>query len=260
MKFLLPLSLIFLMGACGKYNEVYLYDENDDEYDTVLQLGQQECIDSNKIFAALDKTSDFAGYGYKVGTIYKLTEEVKDKDKTIRYAKILSIQMGEMQIALRSPNSGEDKVIIFSQEDNKNILSTLATGICSTKKYYQHGSLNRTDILSYSYKRTDIHNGTEQNPTSYLKREDSYQLNKDYPLVLHLYNGTRVDEKKVEDKLYNSSTTYLINTITSSECEKDNLCDFNSIPSRQCSPVVDTQHYLRKATNALLLDLNSNCD
>lgn len=260
MKVLTLFLLSLFIGSCGEYNEVYLYDESDDEYDAVLQLGLQECIEENKIFEALDKTSDFQNYGYRVGRIYKLIEEVKDKDKIIRYAKIISINEGKMQIALRSPNSIEDKVIIFTQEDNKKILATVATGVCSSKKYYAHGSLNQTDLLSYSYERLKVYRGTNEEPINYLKREDSYQLHTDYPLVLHPFNGTREDEKVIDDTTYNTSITYSISAITTVECEDDNICNFEMIPARQCFPEIDSQHYLKTDVEAVLIDLEVNCN
>ena len=260
MKRLFMIFTILFISSCGKYNEVYLYDEHDEDYDAVLQLGQQECIDKNKIFEKLDQTSDFQNYGYQVGSIYKLIEEVKDKDKTIRYAKILSISDGKMHIALRSPNSNEDKVIIFTQEDNKKIIGTVAIGVCSNENYYQHGSLNRTDLLSYSYKRSKVYSGTSQNPINFLNREDSFQLHTDYPLVLHLYNGTRVDEKQVDGSTYNISTNYTIQAITPNDCAQDKICDFDITPSKECTPIIDNQHYLTTDVDVSLIDLNSNCN
>lgn len=253
------LLLLCLLISCGQYEEKYLYDEHDEEYDTVLQLSLQECIEKNPIFKSLDRTSDFVGFGYEVGTIYQLTEEVKDRDKILRFAKILSIDSGVMRIALRSPDSTEDKVITYTQEQNKKILETMAIGVCSLEKFYGHSSLNSLQTLSYSYKRKDIYSGTEQNPVNYLERKETYNLNTNFPLVLHLFNGVREDEKKIDDTTYKTTTNFSIKSITSNDCREQAICDFVVTPSLECNAVVDIKHYLKETTSDLLIDFESDC-
>jgi hypothetical protein len=261
MKLMAKLWLMtFFLVSCGQENVEYLYSKYDSEYNDVLLLAQAECIENNKIFEILDRTNSFDTYGYKVGNLYKMVEEFKE-DKNIRYAKILSIQGNTMRIGIRSSNATEDKVIVYTQEDNKKLLATVSTGVCSPQKYYSNAGLNRTDLLSFGHTRTNVIKGTEQKPERYIKITENYKLHKDFPLILHMYSGTKTEEKKLDDANATTKTATLsIKTIDDNECAQDTLCEFQGIDATKlCYPKVDDKHYTRKKVEEVLVNLEFNC-
>lgn len=246
-----------MLSSCGKHSDVVLYEKGDPEYARLASLAMRECIDDAKIFKELDKTNDFSKF--KVGTIYRSIDEVKDESRVTRYFKILSITGSKMQIGLKSSNASENMVFDFYQEDGKEILGTFQNGICSKprKKYDDHSKLSSTSILTVS--KTRKNEWREGGKDIYKKINEVMKVEKKYPLIFLNWNGNVTHESNEIGKVVKKQHELSFKDISTSECDRENLCDFVDIHSyKTCSVVVDDKAYDRTKVEEKFIDF-SNC-
>lgn len=255
MKKLFSFILLTFICSCGVQNEEYLYDKDDPEYQIFQQLEIQQCIDGSRIFKELDKTSDFARFGYREGTIFKIEET---KSNSLKFAKIVSIEEQTMRLEIRE-NFQTPKALVYTQQDNKDLLNSVSMGVCLNPQAYKHSSLSSADKLVISSERTQIL-GSKSSDLN--KVTEKYTLDKKIPLILHVFNGEKTIESVISGKrtVSNSSTNYKISEISQSECQQNAICDFSiDTSTKTCYPSIDKDHYQKKGISDLLVNLTSNC-
>jgi hypothetical protein len=263
MKFLISaLSFSILLTSCGKQEEIYLYTQYDSDYQAANAAMQAKCKDENKIFSELDKTSSFASFfNTKNERIFKIQRKksINGSNEVDSYLFVrmhkgnLDSANGKMVISIASTESNgsastevQNKRLLYTQKNNKDILDTVATGVCSTKPgtYSKIGSWN-TESLTYTQKRELI---ISKDPDRFVRATETLTLYTGLPAFLHRYIGTVYNEWKrtdtKEESKFRTVDRKSITELSADDCNRDNTCLSvfdNTLPL--CELLVDTRHY-----------------
>ena len=271
MKWLLLLTFLFV--GCTEEERRYLFNEYDDEYEDVVNAAAQECFNDAKIVASLQETNTFSNF-YPVGTVYRATKTTSgNTNKVYSYFKVIENNLGTLKIvAIYADTNLTDTVIEYTQSENDDIITTIGYGVCfNDDDYYDGSSLSSTDSITFVHSRLRVvvadDDDDDTEPEQYVDRKDSYVVDKDYPLVLHQFNGSVAVETKGagDDNVGTVTDTYKLERLdggeSDSECTDDPVCDFSdtaSLPT--CNLAVDTDHYKKTVPDDALLGVDlTNC-
>lgn len=269
-------SSIFLF-SCGKNNVEYLYSEYDgQDYRAALAAQQKQCENKNKIFTTLDETSNFNNYFKdKSIRVFKITRKYTEDSTSVEslndttseddngtseneesasgaqtqiiylVMKKNTLSQGSVQINIthnnHNPSNTEfkDKKILYTQQMNKDILSTAITGACSDK----YPSVIGKDFFRIS----DVRKKTiSEEPKIYNEFGETLNFYPGLPAFMARWNGKVVQNSQNE---YNKITKTWeapdgIKEISVNDCS-DSYCKkaLNDQTLPECDLVVNTNHY-----------------
>lgn len=246
------LLLLSLLSSCGIEQVEYLYDKEDPEYPYVLELGVKKCVKDSSVFNSLNKTSDFSVYKSIVGKLYEI-EEVNSK--SIKYAKILSIDNETMRIAIRSKLNATPSVLVYTQDDNRRLLSAISYGICT--KNYEHSSLSQGTTLSFVSKRENKLSNSNNTVFGKLSISETFKLDTKLPLILKILNSDKNIEEDGNGKKSSKTEKYNISELSDSTCLNCEIQISSSVTT--CYPQIDPEHYQKKNVENLLVNSTANC-
>jgi len=218
---LLPLILVF--QSCLVSEEVFLYDEDSDEYQALLELEQEQCK-ASRIFDEMEDSKLFATYGYDVNTCYKITRTIGDSDSET-YIKIH--QVNDATLTLRHKCSSNCTVTYaeytVTATDMDNMILAIQNGVCALDKddRYTSSGLTSNSQMSFSDYRTDKEDDDDED---YIEKNDTFTVKDlaDFPLPLVAHSFTRKVTTYDDGEADSDSYTYTI-----SETDEDD-CDFGS--------------------------------
>ncbi len=266
------LCFIFLFISCDTVEEVYLYDKEDPEYSTLLQMAAQQCVDEAKIFDALDKMRDFENYGFFNRT-YKISQDTQNK--TDIYVRVTSVSATQMELTFNSSNNDLDKILVFETNDHDDLISELKIMSCNLglKDHFSASSLASDDNVKLTWKKEtitvlDSPDDEDDDPEGYDRREDTFTFDNDLPLVFFYYNATKTAKVKTdEDEQEQSSTSKItIKDVTGEdECntssdDYNSNCEFSSV-TKVCNIVVNTGIYNSNAySDEIISPVETGCE
>lgn len=242
-KIMLLFILIFI-GSCEVAEEVYLYDEDSDEYQDLLELEQEICK-ANSIFTAMNSSKAFQDYGYEVNTIYRI-DGTQDADNE-SYIKITSVDNTNL-VYHHHCSSGctpVDVEVTVTQAMMDDFIEAIQEGVCALDidLRYSSSGLSSSESMTFSDFRESETFDDDDEVIEYERKTDTFRVNLDYPLAFVLYNFSRNIRSKEEDETEETKDhVFNITEIDSDECDDDAQCDFSATPTA-LTPVIDVDAY-----------------
>lgn len=226
------LGLLFLV-SCGVHEDVYLYDENDPEYQYVLEEAEKKCRESS-IFKSMNLSLKFKTYGYKVGKIYKIEHKLDNSIEDLTYIKIIGVNDTALTY-LHTFGAGatNNSKVVFTPKNGVDMIEAISSGVCTSDKKKRYGSagLSSTKNMTFDDDRLFETKDSDGDVNTYTKHYDVNRINLTYPLAFGLYNFDRTIRKVstpgADEKTYKHK--YSVKEITLNECndqDKNPNCDF----------------------------------
>lgn len=264
------LILLLLMFGCDTVTEEFLYDEDDDEYDTLLAMQAAECVDNAEIFDHLENAGDFENNGM-LNKIFKISQDTQNQREI--FVKITSVTSTEMTLVFNSSENSLDKIVTFELTDHDEIMSELKIMACNSEyeKYFSASGLGNSDSMKLVWEKKTINvvdgDDADDDPDEYDERKDTYTFDNDYPLFFFYYNATKARTSKLDADEEEKTSTSVI-TITEvtdeDECDEDeddynSNCKFDSV-TRSCGITVNTGLYASNAFSDEIISPDGDAD
>lgn len=273
-KLITSLLTLTFLASCGKNETEYLYDKYDgQDFQAVLAAQQKECETKNKIFKALDETSDFDNYfKEKSLRIFKITRKFSEKNNAANEEGASSEKTQVVYVVMRKNDftngaidlnithtsasttdlEFKNKSITYSQEDNKKILRTAITGYCSNK--YKGSISSDYFVINDSRKNT-----ISKEPEVFVERSETLTFYKGLPAFLYRWVGTITiqDKNQLNDITKTWKTTDGVQELTETECKANGEPDecelaLTSSSLQKCDLDVNEAHPSSENPNELL--------
>ena len=152
------------------------------------------------------------------------------------------------------------KTVIYSQQDNKDILSTIIKGVCSPQKgaYTISGGWNN-ELISFADIREEKNNTSQD----YTTAKETLTAKIGYPLIFFRWHGTKTFEKKLGETVmkwsYEMAGNDAIKELaTVADCNEDNLCKNLFSTMQTCQLEINKTHYLATDPHAQMVSFK-NC-
>lgn len=121
-----------------------------------------------------------------------------------------------MTIQQHSTDESQRRLIEFELLDGKKILSEVLDGVChAPKKLYSHTSLDSTDSVKFTHVRKEK-DGSDKD---YRRRTETFELDKELPLILFNWTGKVIDETSLNGKKETITSTRTLKEV--SKCDSD---------------------------------------
>lgn len=260
MKNILILFSLLFISSCEVAEEVYLYDEDSDEYQDLLELEQEICK-ANAIFTAMEDSKAFSDYGYDANSYY-LIEGTKDGDDTHEsYLKIISVSNTELvyQHHCNSGCSTVDTQVTVTQTMMDNFITAIQEGVCALDSDERYGAsgLSSSTSMSFNDFREDETFDEDDELIEYTRKTDTFRANLSLPLPFVLYNFDRTIRSLEEGETEETDVyKYTITEIDSDECDDDSDCDFTGTFT-DIDPVINTSAYASDALGSVPFSISN---
>lgn len=257
------LASLFILSSCGVHEDVFLYDENDPEYQYVLAEAEKQCRES-AIFKEINKSLKFKTYGYNAGKIFKIEHKLDDSVEDLTYIKIIGVDDTALTyLHTFGSGSSSNTKVVFTPKNGVDMIEAISSGVCTLDKKIRYGSagLSSTKSMTFDDDRAFETKDSEGNVNTYTRVYEVSRVNLTYPIPFALYNFDRTIRKVstpgAKEKIYKHK--YSISVISENDCndrDKNPNCDFGDENFPTASIEVNRAAYKSDKLDSIPFEIN----